>query len=495
MQRRSFMKGASLSLLSTLVVSETSQAKVPSELNFKEEVSVVVCGGGMAGLTAAISAKEAGAQSVLLIEKGAFLGGHSILAGGSFYIGGTDIQKKAGIDDSPEKNFNDAVARGKAQNHFIARDTSVVKEVFFKGVDTLKWLQNHGVNFTDQLGQGAGNVKRMHFFAPGYHKGMPVAIKTLTEYAKKIGVQIQTNTRLLNLITASNEFGARVIGVEVASKSGNYLIKATKGVVLATGGFANGKELVKQLHPYLDGVASLGSTLNTGDGIVAARDIGANVIVEHGGFGMNMLFVGTHKGLSMGHPLKAVPLIVVAKNGTRFEDETKGYLACTHKMIEKGYLKGNWIFDQKAYEDNKDGMLKTLFEGDVVNKYSTIEDLAKGEGINPEALLKTIKQYNSDVEKGKDSQYGRTLLLQKIEKEPFYAFEVQPKIFTSYSGIEINTKGQVIDSRGKVIPGLYAAGDVTGQPYQQARLASGGVAGLSTAATYGRIAGENVAKD
>ncbi|WP_290150602.1 FAD-binding protein [uncultured Parasutterella sp.] len=147
----------------------------------------------------------------------------------------------------------------------------------------------------------------------------------------------------------------------------------------------------------------------------------------------------------------------------------------------------------QTFEKYRNGCLKPLFETEVVHEYPTLETLAKGEKINVDGLLQTVKDYNEDVAKGKDRHFGRTKLLQTLDKGPFYAFEAEPRIYTSYSGLEINTKGQVLDTRSKPIPGLYAAGDVCGHLGYQANLGGGGISGLSCAAVYGRITGKEAA--
>lgn len=489
LKRRGLLKlAAVLPLLSvpSIFAAETD--------NWDETVDVLVFGGGMAGLTAAISARQSGAKKVLLLEKAPFLGGHSVMSGSGYYIGGSDIQKNAGIEDSLEINWKDAVDRGTAANRFIKRDIAVARQVYEKGVDTMKWLQSLGVTFTNKPVQGIGNRKRVHYVAPGYKKGSPELIKALNKAALDNGVIIRTNARLASLIQKSKEFGAPVIGAVVREKDKTLRIRAEGGVILATGGFANGPELVKKYHPYLQNVPSLGSKMNVGDGIKAATAIGAQMIVETNGFGMNMLFVGTHKGQSMGLPLTEAPIIVVNKEGQRFQDESRGYLACTHKMVEKGYKVAYWIFDKKTSDKFRNGCLKPLFETEVVHEYPSLEALAKGEGISEKGLLTTISEYNEDVVKGKDRYFGRSKLLQQVSEGPFFAFEAEPRIYTSYSGLEINTKAQVMDTRGLAIPGLYAAGDVTGHLVYQANLGGGGISGLSMAAVYGRIAGAQAAK-
>ena len=251
---------------------------------------------------------------------------------------------------------------------------------------------------------------------------------------------------------------------------------------------------VEKYHPYLKGVKSHGSKLNVGEGIKAATALGANVIVEHYGFGMNMLFVGTHSNVSIGQPLVEVPLIIVNKNGQRFQDETRGYLAVNHKMVENKFKLAYWILDSKAVEKYKDTSLKIFFEKQKVDKFDNLKDLAKAEGINYQNLEKTVKEYNEDVLKGKDRYQNRTKLLDTIDKGPYYAFECEPQIYTSYSGLEINKKAQVMTTAGTPIPGLYAAGDVTGHLAYQAGLGGGGISGLVMATVYGRIAGAEAAK-
>lgn len=448
MQRRQFFKisaGVAFSLSSlpmTAIAAEKSDVRS----------NVLVLGGGMAGLCAAISAKQSGASKVLLVEKGGFLGGHSILSGSGYWIGGTKIQKKAGIDDSLEINWQDSLERGLKLNRFLKRDTGVARLVYEQGPKDLDWLES-------------------------------------------LGVEIVLNTKLVSLITESEKRNARVIGAIVENNKGNkYAIYADHGVILATGGFANGKEMVEKYHPYLKGVKSHGSKLNVGDGIKAATALGANVIVEHYGFGMNMLFVGTHSNVSIGQPLVEVPLIIVNKNGQRFQDETRGYLAVNHKMVENKFKLAYWILDSKAVEKYKDSSLKIFFEKQKVDKFDNLKDLAKAEGINYQNLEKTIKEYNEDVLKGKDRYQNRTKLLDTIDKGPYYAFECEPQIYTSYSGLEINKKAQVMTTAGTPIPGLYAAGDVTGHLAYQAGLGGGGISGLVMATVYGRIAGAEAAK-
>lgn len=465
------------------------------KIKWDKTCNVLVFGSGIAGLCAAISAKQSLAENVLLFEKGAFLGGHTGMSGAGFCVGGTEIQKKNGIEDSPEINWKDSVERGIKANKFIKRDTSAIKRVYEEGPQTLKWLQSLGVRFVDQPTQAMGNRKRNHYFYPGYKVGSPVLVKTLASAAEKAGVVIEKNARLTSLITESPAIGSRVIGAVVKTKSGEINVRALNGVILATGGFANNPDLIKRYHPYLMEIPTYGSKLNTGDGLIAAQELGANLVLETRELGVNILFIGSHKGQSMGMPLMSTPIIVVGKDGKRLQDESKGYTGVVKQMVYDKKVLADWIFDKKVYDEFRDTQLKQLFDTEIVKSYPSIKALAEGERINYETLEKTISNYNEDVTKGKDREFGRTVLFQKIDTPPYYAFEAGPRFYTTFSGLEINQEGQVIDVRGKPIPGLYAAGDITGLMPMQANLGQAGVSGLTIGATYGRITGKNAASN
>lgn len=497
--RRTFLVRSAALGGAAMAATANVAAAAPAPGNWDQEVDVLVVGAGLAGICAAIEARNAGAE-VLVMEKAPMVGGHSGMSGAGFFVGGTAIQKAAGIEDSVERNFNDAVESGLKEHGFIKRDTAVAKRAFNEGPGAVTWLQGMGVQFLDKPAISAGTIACVHYVAPGYKRGAPVLIKTVREQAQKLGAKFMLQTSLVSLVTKSGTplLGDPVVGAVMKTARGKLIrVKAKRGVVLASGGFANGPEMVKRLHPYLAGVHSLGSPMNTGDGIAAASDIGANVVLEYYGFGMNMLCVGTRKGQSFGLPMTEAPLVVSNKAGQRFVDETRGYVAACREMITRKYPTGNWIFDEKTKVEFEGGCLKPLFETEIVNKYDSIEALAIGEKIDPKALVETIKQYNADVAAGKDSKFGRTRLLKAVDKAPFYAFEFEPKIYTSYSGLEIDPESRVLTESGKPIPGLYAAGDVCGHLVYQANLGAGGlgiVSGLVCATVFGRIAGRNVAQ-
>ena len=491
--RRQFLCGSLAFVAGTGTISSAQASQ--NKIDYDRVVDVLIIGAGQAGLCAAIAAKEAGADKVLVVEKASACGGHTAISGGGYWIGGTDQQKQEGVEDSLEINWKDAVDRGIQANGFLKRDTAVAYRGYKDGIQAQKWLMSHGVKFAPKLGQSIGNRRRIHYFAPGITVGSPVEVETLRKAAVGLGAEFLFNTQLLALQTESGKpvVGEPVVGALVQAEGGQKYIRSRGGVVLACGGYANNPEMVQRYHPYLKGMASFGSPFNTGDGLMAAMALGANFLVEYGGFGFNVLFIGTHKGVSSGAAVAETPLIVVNKSGKRVQDESRGYLACCHALMRRKEYVANWVFDSTAFEAYKDSYFKIPLTRDVVSKYASLEELAQKEGIDKKNLVETIKRYNAGVDKGKDTEFGRTKNLKRIEKAPFYSFECSPKIYTSYSGLEINIEAQVLTQTGDVIPGLYAAGDMLGHLAYLTGLGGGGMSGIVQATVYGRIAGTNAA--
>lgn len=496
--RRGFIKNAALGAgavaLSGFGVPEIKAMPVPRK--WDREADIVVVGAGGGGLCAAIEAASE-KSTVLLLEKMSAVGGDTIISGSAVIAGGTSIQKKAGVQDSPEKFFNDALEDGCKNYGFIKRDTKVLKIAYDKGPELVDWLLSLGVQFLEKPTPFLGPVPRIQYLAPGYRKGSPFLIAKLRETAEKKGVKILLQTRLTELIVDPKGPCAekRVIGVVARDSKGKVInIKARKGVVLATGGFAKGEDMIKKYHPYLSGVRTLGAAGNTGDGIKAAQNIGANMLTEYVAFGVETIFVGTQKGYSGGLPLTEAPLIIVKKDGKRFIDETQGYNVVTKNMIGNSYKVAYWIFDEASHKANE-VIFKPIFENDVIRSFPSLKELAASMGIGEPDLIETIRIYNEDVDKNKDREFGRTRLLKKIEVAPFYAFEAEPAYYVTYAGLEINENSRVLNQLGKPIPSLYAAGEVCGCLGPQVNVRYGQLGGLVQCMVFGRIAGTNAAKE
>lgn len=456
------------------------------------EADVLVIGAGGAGLSAACAAVDLKLSS-LILEKTGFPGGSSLLCNANYAVGGTDEQKKKNIQDSPKLFAADMVALG---GGFAKPD---VVEVFSRAaLVQYNFMTKALKTFPDNIAKAAGmSVPRGHIF------NAPDVIDKMLKYAKQGGAKIETNTRAIRLIC--NKDCTRIIGVEAERNGEKKYFKGKYGVLLASGGFARSPALLKRYAPNLHDIEILSAVGNTGDGLLMAQAYGAAA--------SDMNFINATYGAKPG--IKSVQelasiytsgAIAVTKEGKRFVNESLPYLKLSEESLNLRDPVTYLIFDENILKEacKSSPQRKTLWtpilngklpEG--VTKAANLADLGKQSGISPENLEKTIKQYNSDVAKGKDSVFGREHLsgsigqLVPIEKGPFYSFPVTSVLFGTFCGVEINPEMEVLDVFGKVIPGLYAAGEVTGGIHG-ANYMSG--SGYSKALALGRYAVKVIAE-
>lgn len=447
------------------------------------KTDVVVIGGGNAGLAAAVEASNAGAK-VVLVEKMAFLGGNSIRAGGAYNAVDPERQERQGIVDSIDKHYEQTLTGGDGKG-----DPALVRTLVEGSPKGLKWLEGMGMKFDDKVFTVLGALwPRSH--APVEPVGTGF-IRTLKTAAEGKGVKFLLETKADQIIREDG----KVTGVVVVDAAGKRVrINASRGVVLATGGFAANKEMRQAYDSRI--TPNLGTTNHpgaTGDGVVMAEKIGAALVgMEY----IQMLPLGDPKtgALEGWVGFNVEDYIYVNKDGKRFVSEAERrdvmtqalikqrdqfmYIVCDAHSMPTPQTKNS--FNQTAEECVKNG---TAFTAD------TIEGLAAKIGIDPAAFRATIEDYNRGVESKSDS-FGKKLLGNKIDKAPFYASPRVPTVHHTMGGVKINTACQVIGQDGAAIPGLYAAGEVTGGIHGTNRL--GGNA-LADTIVFGRIAGTNAA--
>jgi fumarate reductase flavoprotein subunit len=443
---------------------------------------VVVIGGGNAGLAAAVEASGRGAK-VILLEKMPALGGNSIRSGGAFNAVDPVRQKAQGIEDSTQKHYEQTLAGGDNKG-----DPELVRTLTEGAPKALAWLEGMGMKFDDKVFTVLGALwPRSHAAIEPVGTGY---IKTLKGVADKNKVQILLDDRASQIIRENG----RVTGVVAEGKDGKRIrYNAKKGVVLATGGFAANKEMRQQYDPKI--TPNLGTTNHpgaTGDGIVMATAIGADLVgMEY----IQMLPLGDPKtgALDGWVGMNVEDYIFINKAGSRFVSEAERrdvmtqalikqpdqfmYIVCDAHSMPTPQTKNS--FNQTAEECVKRG---SAFSAD------TIEALAGKIGVDPAAFRKTVDEYNAGID-AKNDPFGKALLGQKLDKAPFYASPRVPTVHHTMGGVKINAQAQVIDVAGKVIPGLFAAGEVTGGIHGTNRL--GGNA-LADTIVFGRIAGQNV---
>jgi len=441
---------------------------------------VVVVGAGGAGVAAAIAAYDAGAK-VVLLEKMAQIGGTTATSQG--LVGGYETQftKALDVHYTFEEMYENLM--NNASYHL---DPVMAGMTVAKSGETIDWMADRiGMAFKDQVVVGYGPLQMMHMIENA-GAGMKTAMEACLAATD---VQLLLETRANAIMMNADGL---VKGV-VAANGNNTVIVYADSVVIATGGYANNPELTALLDPEKAGTFGIGFAGATGDGIIMASNVGA--ALTHTNDMMCVLkdyeIMAEHNGTSatanVSTFISRTNTVLLGANGKRFTDEKdSGYM--TQKL-------NGPVFDQM----HKDGVgyvwavsdAAALAEKNVKRGLNmefvtadTLEELAEKMGLDTEAVVETITNYNSYVDAGFDPEFGR-MTLAKLNA-PYMAVRVVPCEIITYGGIARNTDSAVIRADGTVIDGLYTAGEAS------ANSAYMGFT-LSNAFTWGRIAGTNAA--
>ncbi|MCY4045907.1 MAG: FAD-binding protein [Cellvibrionales bacterium] len=334
-------------------------------------------------------------------------------------------------------------------------------------------------------------------------------------------IPFETEVALKKLIT---DDAGSVIGVEAEKAGKPYFIKANKGVILACGGFEHNDVLREENLPKPSSSQfSAGVKTNTGDGVVAARDIGAKLGKMNHAWWVTTWQVPKEKAPRLSVIEKSLPGSVVVNNqGVRFANESENYMAFQHDLFrthtketpndpawmifDRTYREENMVGPLMKYKQRPDKVLpKRFFTPEFLVMGNTIEELAKNAGIDEAQLKETIETFNGYARTGKDEQFGRgdaaydryygkdlgqpNPCLGEIKKPPFYAIRSNPGDFGTGGGMVVNTNSQVLSQSGEPIKGLYATGNCTA-----ALLPTypGPGSTLGPAMTFGYIAGKHI---
>lgn len=492
----------------------------------KGSADLIIVGAGGAGLSAAVTAKDLGVKNVLVLEKMPVIGGNTLRCASAFNAADPDRQKALPMTETLKEAVVKAISeKPVSEEHAkLMADVKAKYEAYLKSgsktlfdcpewhalqtynggdkvgqiplirqysnnvLDTLHWMQSKGSPVMDRVSQGAGALwQRTHQLDAPAGLGL---IDPLYQSAVKQGVNFKLGMRVQDLIL--NDKG-RVIGVTATDKVGNkYEFTSKDGVILATGGYSQNKEMRRKSAPHLTPeMVSTNQPGATGDGIVIATRHGADTP------GMNYVQVyplatpGT--GALQGRARKMSGLddvIDVNKNGERFvkEDARRDEFVAAIKKQPGGVV----------YDINDSSIVKPLnsFNEDVetlvsigrIYKADSLADLAKQLGMPADKLEATVAEFNKMVEAKNDPKFGRKLFDRPIVKPPFYATPRAPSIHHTMGGLQISTNAQVLDKNGKPIPGLYAAGEVTGGIHGSNRLGGNATADVLT---FGRIAAKS----
>ncbi|HJV86583.1 MAG TPA: FAD-dependent oxidoreductase [Noviherbaspirillum sp.] len=459
---------------------------------------VIIVGGGGAGLSAAIAAHDAGASCILL-EADTHLGGATANSGGVFYAANTSVQRTHGvIGDTPEAMVEYIMTL----NQWKTRPDLVTHYANEAG-PVLEWLISIGADFPGGhlVCSGVESVARGHACAGG---GAGIGEPLINAVGAR-GIETVLDCRVESLIfDEGNVVGVRAQGMALYAPC----------VIITTGGIGNSPDMLKRLYPssWHEGwtwAVHRDNPFILGDGLTMAENIGAEIV----GFdtGLVLPTSGFWKALE---PWLPPWIMVVNKEGRRFMSELSPYSACGYLINEQTERRVWAIFDDKALVDAsadtsyldpyKNGMnIPTWEESTIrdqvakgrVKQAATLEELARITGIDPIALAQTVKVYNDDAKRGKDTHfYKKAPILCPIASGPFYAVEIRAAIIGNTSvGLNIDESTRVLDTHGCPIPGLYAAGEVLGC-WQGPRYAGGGLA-VGGAIVFGLLAGQVAARE
>ena len=489
------------------------------------DADVVVIGAGGAGMTAAMTAADAG-QKVVILESQAMVGGNSARATGGMnaaktvYQDENEFDQAAGVEktlataaekyadnetitalaktvseqwaayqanptgyfDSVELMELDTMVGGKGIN-----DPELVKTLCEGTADAIDWLDENGITLHNVSSFGGASVKRIH--RPVNEEGKVVSvgaymIPLLQENCEKRGIDIVLNTTVDTILTDAN--GAAV-GVSGTDKDGNTVVVNAKSVILATGGFGANLDMVTQYKPELAGFMTTNAAGAQGQGIEMATAIGAGTV------DMDQIqihpTVEANTAALITEGLRGDGAILVNANGERFIDEvgTRDVVSAAEIAQPGSY---SWLIVDQAMAD-----ASSVIQGYIKKGYTktgaTYEELAKELDVDPAAFANTMETWNGYVEAKNDPDFGRTSFANKLDTAPYYAIKVTAGVHHTMGGLKINTNTEVLNENGEIIPGLFAAGEVTGGVHGANRL--GGTA-VSDFVVFGRIAGAAASK-
>ena len=484
------------------------------------DADVVIVGAGGAGMTAAITAAGEG-KSVVILESQPMVGGNSVRATGGMNAGKTvhqdenEFGESAGVEktlktaaekyadnetitalaktvseqwaayqanptgyfDSVELMELDTMIGGKGIN-----DPELVETLCANSADAIDWLDEHGITLHNVSSFGGASVKRIH--RPVNAEGKTVSVGSymiplLQENCEKAGVKMMLDTTATEILTDAN--GAAV-GVKATGASGETVTVNAKAVVLASGGFGANLDMVVKYKPELKGFMTTNAPGIQGQGIEMAQAIGAATV------DMDQIqihpTVEANTAALITEGLRGDGAILINEEGQRFIDEvgTRDVVSAAEIAQTGSY---SWLVVDQAMVDASSVIQGYIKKGYTVTG-ATYEELGKAMGVDAAAFAETMEKWNGYVEAKNDPDFGRTSFANPLNTAPYYAVKVTAGVHHTMGGLKINANTEVLNEKGEVIPGLFAAGEVTGGVHGANRLGGNAVADFTV---FGRIAG------
>lgn len=506
---------------STYVATEAAKAD-----DATYNTDIVIIGAGGAGMTAALTAAEKGAN-VIILESQAAVGGNSVRATGGMNAADTPAQdenefgESAGVEktlktarttyadnvtitklaEEVEKQWSDYQANPVGyfdSDELMELDTMIggkginnpelVEELADESADGVEWLKKYGINLTSVGSFGGASVKRIH--RPVNAEGKTIAVgsymipllEKACEENDKISIQLETTAT--TILTDEN---GKAVGVKAVGATGNEVTVNAKAVILATGGFGANLDMVAELVPALKGFMTTNAAGAQGQGIEMAQALGAATV--------DMDQIQIHPTVQFDtaalitEGLRGDGAVLINADGKRFIDEVGTRDVVSAAEIAQPGSYSYLVVDQAMLD--KSSVIAGYVKRGFVFQGNTYEELAEALGVDAATFAETMNTWNTYVEAKNDPDFGRTSFAQPLNTAPYYAIKVTAGVHHTMGGLVINTDTEVLKDDGTVIAGLYAAGEVTGGVHGANRLGGNAVADF---VVFGRIAGEEAAE-
>lgn len=508
---------------SDLVSKNTSTTKAK---DIEETVDVVVVGAGGAGMTAAITATDAG-KKVIVVESQPIAGGNSVRSTGGMNAAKTPYQDKnefkeaAGVEktlataaekfadnatitalaatvksqwdayqanpqgyfDSVELMELDTLIGGKGKNN-----PELVKALAENSAAAIEWLASIGADVKNVGAFGGASVKRIHRPVDADGKVTAVGayiVPILEKNLQDRNVQFLFDTTANEIIMKDG----KAVGIKATGKDGNKVTINAKSVVIATGGFGANAEMVEKYKPELKGFATTNAEGAQGQGIDMATAVGAATV--------DMDQIQIHPTVHIEEDgnahlitegLRGDGAILVNAEGKRFYDEVSTRDKVSAAIIAQPE-KSAWLVVDQSMVD-KSAVIAGYIKSGYTVTGATYEELAKAMGVDEATFVSTMNTWNQAVEAKSDAEFNRTSFANPLTAAPYYAIKITPAVHHTMGGIVINPKAEVLNEKGEAISGLFAAGEVTGGVHGANRLGGNAVADFTV---FGRIAGQSAA--
>ncbi|MCL2889377.1 MAG: flavocytochrome c, partial [Eggerthellaceae bacterium] len=412
-----------------------------------ETFDIIIVGAGGAGMNAAISAHDLGAK-VLLLEKMTVVGGNTNYAEVGMNASETAVQAKEGVTDSKELFAQETFEGGRKMANI-----ELVNFLCYNSNAAIERLNDRGMPLTKLGITGGMSVPRAHRPGDGSAVGA-YFVQHLAALCSQKGIGALTDADVKEILVENG----KVVGVKVVN-DGKTQMYFAPAIILTTGGFGANHKKLAEYRPELIDAVTTNQPGTQGDGIAMAEAIGAATV--------DMKEIQVHPTVEQGSAtllsegIRGDGAILVNAEGNRFIDElkTRDVVSAAEWEQTDGFAYA--IFDHTTYLGNP-SIENKFVKNDLVLIGNTFEELSEKMGADKENFLDTMTAYNSAIKDNKPDPFGRASARLLIEKAPYYAVKIAPGIHHTMGGLCIDIQTRVLNANGEPIPGLFAAGEVTG---------------------------------